>query len=84
MEGYLLDLNFTGFESLYLSDDRFDHGHANFTLDYLNQKNLKIFNIMKAGIPKYSTQANYLIGNNSAIVRESYFVLTPSPIVGLD
>ena len=84
LEGFVLDLNFTGFESLWLSAARVQGGNTEALIHWLNANNLTVWQNLKAGIPKRSTQAGYLIGNNSAIVRNSNFLISSNPVVGLD
>lgn len=39
---------------------------------------------MKAGIPKVSSQANYLIQNSSTIEKEPFRIGNHNPVVGMD
>lgn len=43
LEGFVLDLNFTDFSSLRFNPFRIEGGNVNFTIQYLNQRNLTIF-----------------------------------------
>ena len=84
LEGFILDLNFTEWESLRFNPDRVAGGNVDNMIQYLNQRNLTLFQNMKAGIPKRTTGANYLVGNNSAINYEGPAVIGPDPVTGLD
>lgn len=79
-----MDFNWTEFESLRLNPNRFAGGNIDFTIQYLNQRNLTLWQIMKAGIPKASTAAKWIIGNRTAIEDETFRTLDHSPVTGLD
>ena len=43
LEGFMLDLNFTGFESLWLSSSRIQGGNTEAFIHWLNENNLNIW-----------------------------------------
>lgn len=75
LEGFVLDLNFTGYSTLDFSRERFAGGHVNFTLERLYRENLTIFNIMKSGIPVNTDYFNNLRQRDALITRGPYHLM---------